>query len=133
MKNKNGFTLVEIMVALSILLAALLSYSTLNGVLIKSQSNSYAQSIALYLASEKIEKTIGLPFDSISSGETSESNIQLSSDHPELYGLKTAFTRKTSIINGSPSADLKSITVSVVWKDAGRLSHSVSLNTAIGK
>ncbi|MBI5376873.1 MAG: prepilin-type N-terminal cleavage/methylation domain-containing protein [Candidatus Schekmanbacteria bacterium] len=128
--DDRGFTLIEVMVAVSLMTVGILSFLMLSSVLIKSQSSSYMQSVALYLAQEKIDQTMNLPFTSLVTSTTNETNSQIATAHPEIIGVKSAFTRTTSILVDSPSAGLKSITVTVSWKDSNRISHSVSLYSA---
>ena len=122
-KRKEGFTLVEIMVAMIVLSIGLLSFFALNMAIIKSNVFSKAITYATNLAQEKIEQLKNTPYASITN--QTETGI----------GLNNAFTRTTTVQEGVPQANMKTITVTVTWQEMkpfiSQKQHKVILTTAI--
>ena len=123
--NKEGFTLVEIMVAMIVLSIGLLSFFALNMAIIKSNVFSKAITYATNLAQEKIEQLKNTPYASITN--QTETGI----------GLNNAFTRTTTVQEGVPQANMKTITVTVTWQEMkpfiSQKQHKVILTTAIAQ
>ncbi|OGL38811.1 MAG: hypothetical protein A2042_01050 [Candidatus Schekmanbacteria bacterium GWA2_38_11] len=121
--NKEGFTLVEIMVAMIVLSIGLLSFFALNMAIIKSNVFSKAITYATNLAQEKIEQLKNTPYANITN--QTETGI----------GLNNAFTRTTTVQEGVPQANMKTITVTVTWQEMkpfiSQKQHKVILTTAI--
>ena len=121
--NKEGFTLVEIMVAIIVLAIGLLSFFALNMAIIKSNVFSKAITYATNLAQEKIEQLKNTPYANITN--QTETGI----------GLNNAFTRTTTVQEGVPQANMKTITVTVTWQEMkpfiSQKQHKVILTTAI--
>ncbi|OGL47656.1 MAG: hypothetical protein A2149_00945 [Candidatus Schekmanbacteria bacterium RBG_16_38_11] len=124
-KRKEGFTLVEIMVAMIVLSIGLLSFFALNMAIIKSNVFSKAITYATNLAQEKIEQLKNTPYASITN--QTETGI----------GLNNAFTRTTTVQEGVPQANMKTITVTVTWQEMkpfiSQKQHKVILTTAIAQ
>ena len=124
-KRKEGFTLVEIMVAMIVLSIGLLSFFALNMAIIKSNVFSKAITYATNLAQEKIEQLKNTPYANITN--QTETGI----------GLNNAFTRTTTVQEGVPQANMKTITVTVTWQEMkpfiSQKQHKVILTTAIAQ
>ena len=123
--NKEGFTLVEIMVAIIVFSIGLLIFISLNIAIIKSNVFSKAITYATNLAQEKIEQLKNTPYANITN--QTETGI----------GLNNAFTRTTTVQEGVPQANMKTITVTVTWQEMkpfiSQKQHKVILTTAIAQ
>ena len=113
------------MVAMIVLSIGLLSFFALNTAIIKSNVFSKAITYATNLAQEKIEQLKNTSYASITN--QTETGI----------GLNNAFTRTTTVQDGVPQANMKTITVTVTWNEMkpfiSQKQHSVVLTTAIAQ
>ena len=71
-RNRGGFTLVELVVAISLLSISLIGLSSFSLFSARSIHSSKAKSLATVLAREEIDKLRTMPFDSILVGSTSD-------------------------------------------------------------
>lgn len=122
-KIRNGFSLLELIMALGILSIGFLSLSSLSISTMKADKFSQNRTAALQLAQEKIEAIKTLSFSDLG-GET-ETGLKTGT-------LGTIFQRETVVQKGlNPSlADIK---VRVVWPVASNSTHFhfLELNTRI--
>ena len=119
--NHQGFTILELVLALGILSIGLLFLSALLLTVIRTNQYSYLNTVALQLAQEKIEILKATPY--------AELEAQVESDI-RIGGLQTVFQRETSVQKGS-AVSLADILVKVSWPApaAIRRFHSVELFT----
>ena len=111
----SGFTLIEVMVTIFVLVVGLLGlYTTIVGV-IQGDAHSRNLTTATTLAQDKIEALRNQSYDSLSSGSDSSS----------------IFTRTWTVSGDSPAAGLATVAVSVGWTWKGT-AHNVTMNTVIG-
>jgi len=113
--GQRGFTLIEVMVTIFILVVGLLGlYSTVVGVI---QGNAHSKNIstATTLAQDKVEALRNQSYASLSSGSDSSS----------------IFTRTWTVSGDSPAVGLATVVVSVGWTWKG-VAHDVKLKTIIG-
>ncbi len=113
--GQRGFTLIEVMVTIFILVVGLLGlYSTVVGVI---QGNAHSKNIttATTLAQDKIEALRNQSYAGLSSGSDSNS----------------IFTRTWTVSGDSPAAGLTTVEVTVGWTWKGT-PHDVKLKTIIG-
>lgn len=146
LKNKNGFTLLEVLVAGAILSVGLLGIAGMMATAINSNSFARKMSTAQLLAEQRIEKYRNLNVFAIT--PFTAGNIQADGEYCvnstgiEDYGtIKTVgtcgqvntlyqgFRRETTaaILN----ANMVSINVKILWKDNVQKTHSVSLSTLL--
>jgi prepilin-type N-terminal cleavage/methylation domain-containing protein len=122
-KQRNGFTLLELIMALGILSIGFLSLSSLSISTMKAGKYSQNRTAALQLPQEKLETIKTLPFKDLS-GET-ETGLKTGN-------LGTIFQRETIVQRGVDSS-LADIKVRVLWPMAANpiRFHSLELNTRI--
>ncbi|MBI4767753.1 MAG: prepilin-type N-terminal cleavage/methylation domain-containing protein [Deltaproteobacteria bacterium] len=121
MKKRNGFTLLELIIALGILSIGFLSLSNLSIALLKANKYSQNKTAALQLAQEKMESIKNLSFSELK-GEV-ESGLTIGT-------VGTLFRRETIVQKDSSLAD---ITVRVLWPSISGQArfHTTELNTRI--
>ena len=118
--NNNGFTLIEVLVAMVILTVGLLGTAALIIGIINSNKLSNRISTATVLAQDKMEDIKRLGYDSAADDTEDYNSI---SNYP-LY------KRITQVTAGNPAAGMKKIVVTVYWDSDD---HLVVLNTILAK
>jgi type IV pilus assembly protein PilV len=118
-QHSEGFTLIEILFAITIFAVALLAIAQMQ--IMAMGTNSFANRLttASTLAQDKIEELRGLSFD----------DAQLSAgDHPDDLSATqwNYYTRVWNIQNNSPVPDMKTVTVTVSCPG-----HQVQLETVV--
>jgi prepilin-type N-terminal cleavage/methylation domain-containing protein len=108
MNNKSGFTLIEVILALTILLVVMMMLATTTGKTVHIATTSANQGAAIQLAIDRVEQVRADPrYDALDTAYTATETT-----FPTLSG----FTRVTSIVRtgglGQPN-DYKKITVRV--------------------
>ena len=121
--NHQGFTILELVLALGILSIGLLFLSALLLTVIRTNNYSYLNTVALQLAQEKIETLKATPYAELEAQV--ESGLRIG-------GLQTVFQRETSVQKGT-AVSLADILVKVSWPApaAIRRFHSVELFTRL--
>ena len=104
--DNKGFSLLELLIALTILAVGLLAMAGLQATAIKGNSHGNAMSQAINLAEDRIEEIRNMDYSTISYAP----NPNVETD------LKGYFTRETFVEIDTPLPDLKRITVTVSWK-----------------
>ena len=113
--NKEGFSLIELMIALTIFAVGILALAQLQTSAIIYNSEAQRYSAATIIAQNKIDEIRAMPFNDIVN-ETE--NID-------------SYTVTTTVINNDPIDDAKSIDVVVSWVHKGNKSYT--LQTIIGR
>jgi type II secretion system protein I len=118
--HNNGFTLMEVLVAMVLLTLGLLGVAKLTIGVIKGNSYSKNVTTATVVAQQQIEQAQRLGYTNLDSlaGSTTVS-----------MGDKT-FTRTTTVTNSTPAANMKTVSVAVSWNPGN---NSVSLNTIMSQ
>jgi len=126
MDNYNGFSLIEILVAITILCIGLLGMVGLTVGIIYSNKVSNNITTATIVAQNMMEDMQRLGYSG-----TSSSDVTTTEDYNSISDFPT-FKRITKIDVDAPVADLKTITVTVNWYYYGKLS-SIILKTFLKK
>jgi len=120
LRSSNGFTLMEVLVAMLILTVGLLGMAGLITGIINSNKLSNRISTATVLAQDKMEEIRGVGYDNASGGTEEYNTISNCS----LY------KRVTDVTVDDPAAGMKKIVVTVYWDSDN---HSVVLNTILAE
>jgi prepilin-type N-terminal cleavage/methylation domain-containing protein len=132
LKNAKGFTLLEFMVSLLILVIGILSLGSLQVTAIQGNRGSKNLSTANILAERKMEEFKNTPFANlVLTSNHADPNNPLNSDG--LGGNENSgrmFNRAWTIEKYSGSANMKRIAVTVTWPERGK-TRSTFLDTVI--
>ncbi len=120
LRSGNGFTLMEVLVAMLILSVGLLGMAALTTGIINSNKLSNRISAATVLAQDKMEEIQSTEYASVADDTEDYNSI---SDYP-LY------KRITDVTDDDPAAGMKKITVTVYWDSDN---HSVVLKTILAE
>jgi len=116
--NKSGFTLLEVLIAISILTVGLLGVAQMQIMGIQGNYFSGNTTTALTLAEEKMEDLLGTSYINVISGNDANPIDETG----QAGGI---YTRTWIVANNTPIIDTKTVTVNVSWDNA---SHQVSLS-----
>ena len=100
----GGFTLLEILIAISILTIGLLGVASMQVSAIRGNDFASAQTEAATAGMDRIEKLLRLPYDNLTSGNHT--------DPP--------YTISWSVTDNSPLNNTKTVTVTVSWVHHGK-------------
>ena len=123
--NNGGFTLVEVLMALTIISIGLLGTAVLTMTIMQSNKSSSEVTIASTLAHDKLEEIRNEGFSTAPAvGDP---------DQDSGYGTISGYPSFRRVVSSAgvgalPAADTKAVTVSVFWNNDNR---SISLNTII--
>jgi type IV pilus assembly protein PilV len=119
--SEEGFTLLEIMIALVVLSVSLVALAGLQISAIRGNAFSKRMTTAVSIANEKMEQLKNSSYANI----LSESSIQVNQSNMN-------FTRQVTATNNSPLPNTKTVNVTVTWSQ-GSKSHSVPMTTIISQ
>lgn len=122
-KNKNGFTFIEVLIAIAILSIGLLGLATMSTTASKFNAFSKNKTTAIALGQDKMEELKRIiPTTTLTSANNAiENNIN---EKGEAGGI---FTRSVTITGGA--AQLTTLAVTITWRDYSL--HTVTLTTMI--
>ena len=109
--TNGGFTLMEVMIGMAIFLIGFLAIGSLQTKAINGNSSAREATEAATRATDQLETLISLPYNSIVGGG------------PVTNG---AYTVSWAVLNDTPLANTKTITVTVNWLDRGPRSYVVT-------
>lgn len=137
--KKDGFSLVEVLVALSILAVGLLALALLQVTAIKGNAVASKWTIATELAQDRLERFRHMAWDNIVSSNAAGYNTgtmmpvyaNLPGAAGETTTVKQAGTpfHKVWLVNSNATNTLKTITVWCCWRDEAQNWHRVMLVT----
>lgn len=117
--SQNGFTLIELMVAVAILAVAILGIFRAYSVGFMGIADARDRTVATNYAREAMEDIKNMDFEKIVSQERSDIYID---------GVKTKFEREVIV---QPSTNLKKVTTNIYWKDRNGNTKTVGTDTLI--
>lgn len=126
-KDRTGFTLVEVMIAVFIVVVALLGLISVTVMIINGTDFSKRMTTATTLAKDRVEELKKRPYMTIAAGTTTDYLNEDSS--PGTSGAY--FTRQTTVTDNSPMTNMKTVVVEVRWLWGGL--RNVTLRTVIGQ
>ena len=126
-KIGDGFTLIEVLVAIVILTVGLLGMASMTGVIIRGNKLSNDLTTATTLAQDKMEDIRRLGYSGTPTSDTTVTENYNSISDYAAYKRVTVTDVYTSGTTWPPSG-MKDITVTVYW-DSDR--HSVELKTSL--
>lgn len=120
--DERGFSLLELLVAITVLAIGLLGIAGLQGATIKKNVSAMRNTEATALLEDKIEEYRNTPYSSIPDNPAPETGI----------GSGGVFTRTSTVRNGVPiPGSTKTIIVQVSWSDPGY--HAISFQTVVSQ
>lgn len=117
----NGFTLIEVMIALVVMSIGLTVLASVQISAIRGNAFSKRMTTAVSIADGKMEQIKNGSYASI----TSESATQATQSNMN-------FTRQVTVTNNSPLTNTKTVNVTVSWS-VGSKSHSVPITTIVSQ
>jgi type IV pilus assembly protein PilV len=121
--NQSGFTLLEVLIGISILTIGLLGVAQMQIMGIQGNYFSGNTTTALTLAEEKMEDLLGKGYThaELTSGNHPDANNPID-ETGQAGGI---YSRTWNVTDNTPITNTKTVTVSVGWDN---LSHQVSLS-----
>jgi len=121
-QNDNGFTLLEVLIAIVVLSVGLLGMASLTVGIINGNKFSNDVTMATTLGQDKMEDVRKMGY----SGVTNETKAPLSSPYDE-------YKREVTVTNDSPASGMKTVTVKVYWGGANMEAHNIELKTILAQ
>ncbi|OPY12579.1 MAG: hypothetical protein A4E70_01463 [Syntrophus sp. PtaU1.Bin005] len=132
--DKRGFTLIEVLVAMCLLLVALLALLSLTATVIKGNAVSKMTTMATTLVKDKLEDMKNKSYADISASTSGITATDYASQNGQVSGSSTGayFTRTCTckLDAAEPNDTMKTVVVTVSWSGGGR---SVAASTIIGR
>jgi type IV pilus assembly protein PilV len=122
LRDTNGFTLIEILIAAVIITIASLGITTLTAGVIHGNSFSKRMTTATTLAQDRLEQAKRI-------GYTNAGTIVGTENYGNIVNY-TGYKRVTSVTNNIPMSNTRTVDVSVYW-EADK--HSVNLSTILAE
>ncbi len=122
LRNKKGFTLLEILIANTLLVTALLGMAGLTAALMQGNTFSNRLTVASTLAQDRLEDLTNLGY-----GNTDVTDTTVTENYNSIPNFPF-YKRVTTTDVDNPAAGMKTVTVAVFWAaDA----HSVAPQTIL--
>jgi len=123
-KSENGFTLLEVLVAIVILTIGLLGTAGLTTGVIRG--NHFSKNVTSATAAAQTQ------LESVKSGGYAYATAaNFPSDTVTMGGM--TFNRTTTITDSSPAANMKTVSVTVSWNESNSTARSINLQTILAE
>jgi len=122
LRDTNGFTIIEILIATVIITIASLGIATLTVGVIRGNSFSKRLTTATMLAQDRLEQAKRLGYSKVDTIEVTENYGNIAS--------YSGYKRETIVTDNAPGPKMKTVKVDV-YRDAGK--PPVSLSTILGE
>ena len=122
LRNKGGFSLVEVIIALTVFAIGIMGTAGLITTVIRNNTFANRMTTAVNLAGYKMEDIKRL-------GYTNAGNAAGTEDYGDITGY-SLYKRITSVTSDSPAANMKTANITVYWESDA---HSAALSTIIAK
>ncbi len=129
LKGEKGFTLIEIIVAIMLLVVALLGMASVTTMVIKGNFSSRMMTTATTLAKDKMEDFNNLSYTALPIGTATD--YATAGGTVQTSATGAYFSRSSTLTANSPVANMTSISVTVSWPQQSP-THSVMINTIVG-
>ena len=120
--KENGFTLLEVLIAILILSVGMMGMASLTVAIINGNRFSNDLTTATTLAQDKMEDVRGTSYSTVAS----ETKAVLSSPYDE-------YKQEVTIADDSPATGMKTVSVKVYWGGASKEGHNVELKTILAQ
>jgi len=118
----GGFTLIEVLVAMSIFAIAVLGLAVGATTVMQANQTGLYTTIATNLAQDRLEELKSRTAANINTTGSPENGIPVT-------GVPVTFNRSWAVTSDSPVAGVKRIDVTVTWTD--RILHTVTVSSAV--
>jgi type IV pilus assembly protein PilV len=125
-QGQGGFTLIEVLITMLILIAGLLGTAGLTTGIIRGNFFSKNITSATVIAQTHLEAVQNKGYTNATS-----TNFPATSTAVSMGGV--TFNRTTTITDNSPTTNTKTISVTVIWNEADNAARSVSLQTILAQ
>jgi len=119
MKHAAGFTLVEVLVAITVIVVSMAALATMSITALRSVDRNGERTVAASVAQSRLETLRSLPFDTLENGSSQE----------RLSGHLAGYVTTTEIESGAPRPGLVRVTVTVSTPSG----QTLRLATLIGR
>jgi type IV pilus assembly protein PilV len=115
--KQEGFTLLEVMISICILMAGLLAVGTMQVSAIYGNSLAGKTTQATSIAQDKMEELLNQQYT-------------LTATHPDLLagdhvgGAVSGYSTTWAVVDNTPVPNCKTITVTVTWRDKGKINNT---------
>ena len=125
MKGREGFTLLEVLIAVSIFAIGILAVASMQLTSIQGNAFGNEMTAATFLAQAQLER-----MKSVADVSTLVTNVDPDNpmDENEDSGVAGAIYNRSWTVAAGPSADSRQVTVTVNWS-SGMGNHAVTLRT----
>ncbi len=114
-KNKNGFTLIEVLIAMTIFSASTFYIINMQINARKMTSNSMSMTNAITTAHERMEKVLTQDYDHVDLVDINE-EIGIFTTYTE-NGVNDRYHLEWQVDDDNPSLNLKTIMLTISWKN----------------